>query len=113
MKRIYVAGKYSDDDVMSVFGNMRRGIALSVEVLKAGYAPFTPWLDYHFCLEHPFDLQTMYEYSLAWLDVSDAVLVVEEGWAESRGTIKEIDRAKNLHIPVYWSFDKLKQEVEP
>lgn len=107
--RVYVAGAYSAPNVIGVLGNMRRGLALSFEVLKAGFAPFSPWLDYQFALIGEVSLEDYYRYSLSWLEASHAVLVVPEGAAESRGTQAEIKRAGELGIPVFWSLEELKQ----
>jgi hypothetical protein len=109
MKRIYVAGAYSAEDVIGVLGNMRRGIALSVEVLKAGYAPFCPWADHVFSFVAEIDLQTYYAYSLSWLEACAAMVVVAQGMEASRGTQAEIKRAVELGIPVYYSLEELIQ----
>jgi hypothetical protein len=107
IKRVYVAGAYSADDVLKVFGNMRKGIDAAVEVLKKGYAPFCPWLDYQFNLvAEGITLQEFYNYTLAWLEASDAVLVVP-GWENSFGTKNEIARAKELGIPVFYSVEEM------
>lgn len=111
MVRVYCAGPYSSDTVMGVFGNMRRGLDLSVKVLEAGYAVFSPWTDYNFLLKQGFSLQTMYNYSMAWLEVSEAVLVVDEGWQDSQGTHAEIARAKELGIPVFFCIEELMREI--
>ena len=109
MKRIYVAGPYSAGNVMDVLRNIRWGIEVSTKVLLAGFAPFCPWLDYHFVLaDHSEKLVVIdfYKYSLAWLEVSDAMLVLY-GWQKSKGTLAEIERAKALNIPIYYDLSTL------
>lgn len=100
-KRIYVAGAYSGPDVISVLGNMRRGLQLSAEAMRLGFAVYSPWCDclLHFQNEIPID--TCYRVSLPWLEVSDAVLLVEQGAEQSHGTQAELARAKELGIPVF------------
>ena len=77
MKRVYVAGAYSADNVLGVLDNMRRGMRLSTEVFVNGFAPFCPWLDYHYTLMlqegEEISLNDYYQYSLAFLLVSDAL----------------------------------------
>ena len=107
MKRVYVAGAYSADSVIRVLDNMRRGMVLAHAVLRAGFAPFVPWFDYHFSLVGPTTLAEYYAYSMAWLEVSDAVIVQPEGAADSNGTQAEIARAGELGIPVFWNIDDL------
>ena len=110
-KRIYVAGAYSAPNVISVLDNMRRGMRAGLEVLLAGYAPFVPWFDYHFQLQlrdgEELTLEKYYNYSMAWLETSDAILVLPN-WEESKGTQAEIKRAKELGIPVFFSLEELK-----
>ena len=107
MRRVYVAGAYSAPNVIDVLGNMRRGLRLSVEVLKAGFAPFSPWLDFQFGLIEDVTLAEYYRYSLAWLEVADAVLVVPQGASQSKGTQAEIARARELGIPVFGTIEDL------
>ena len=110
MKRIYVAGPYSGPDVITILNNIRIGMRLSTEVFLAGHAPFTPWLDFHFQLmlreSERLSVEDYYQYSLAWLDVSDCVLLVP-GWEKSSGTLKEVYRAKTiLNIPIFEDFNR-------
>jgi len=107
MLRVFIAGPYNADNVLSVLGNMRRGMEMSVKVLKAGMSPFCPWLDYHFSLiDDSLTIQDYYNYSIAWVEGSEALLVLE-GWESSVGTKGEIARAEELGIPVFYSFRAL------
>jgi hypothetical protein len=84
---------------------------MAVKVLKTGYAPFCPWLDYHYRLNSKSVTREMYHaQSMAWLEASHAVLVLDHS-EESKGTQAEIARAQELGIPVYHSLDQLKREV--
>jgi hypothetical protein len=105
--RVYCAGAYSGPDVLTILGNMRRGIALSVEVLKAGFAPFCPWLDFQFGLLADIPLERFYRYSITWLEASDAVIVVPEGAKQSKGTIEELRQAAELNVPIFWTLGEL------
>ena len=110
MKRIYVAGPYSADNVLDVLKNIGRGEKACAELFAAGYAPFCPWHDKSYVTDNPegeFTVQQFYDFSMAWMEVSDAVLVLS-GWQNSKGTIKEIERAQQLGIPVYFSVECLK-----
>ena len=113
MKRVYVAGKYNDDNIISALENMRLGMKVSTEVFLLGYAPFVPWFDYHFVLMRPegtkITVEMYQEYSMQWLEVSDCVLALKS-WRQSSGAIREIERAKELNIPVYYSIEELQVE---
>jgi len=113
--RVYVAGPYSADNVISILDNIRRGIRTSTEVFLAGYSPFCPWLDFLYTLllqgNEQLTVEDYYRYSLDWLDVAEAVLVLP-GWEKSKGTLVEIARAKELGIPIYYSLQELKDVHE-
>jgi hypothetical protein len=110
MKKVYVAGKYNDTDIISALENMRLGMKVSAELMIKGYAPFCPWLDYQFILMRPDGqkiTREMYQdYSMQWLEVSDCVLALPN-WKRSGGAKAEIERAKELGIPVYLDMGEL------
>lgn len=109
-KRVYVAGAYSADNVLGVLDNMRRGMVMSKDVFLAGFAPWCPWMDYHYQLllqdGESLTIQDYYEYSMAWLEASEAVLVLPNS-EHSKGTQAEIRRATELKIPVFGSMKAL------
>ncbi len=101
MKRVYVAGKYSSDNIMGVLDNIKRGTQVCVDLLKKGYIPFCPFLDFNFHWFGDLTLEDYYRYSLGWLEVSDCVYVLKNS-ENSKGTQKEIERARELNIPVLY-----------
>ena len=106
--RVYVAGKYSDNNVLSVLRNIKHGISVATKIMKLGHSPFCPWLDYQFILMEQgetLNVDDFYRYSMDWLKVSDC-LVVLDGWESSTGTIAEIETAKKLGIPIYYGLDE-------
>ena len=109
MKCVYIAGAYSSNNVMGVLNNMRKGMRASTEWLLNGFAPFCPWLDYHFQLQlregENLTVQNYYDYSMAWLRKSDLVFVLK-GWEQSKGTIAEIAEAERLGIPIMYEEQK-------
>ena len=115
MIRVYVAGKYSDDNVLGVLGNISRGIQLCKELFLAGYAPFCPWLDHQYVLQmdneerKSLTVKMFHDYSLAWLEVSDCMLVLPERIENSRGVQAEIKRAIELSIPVFYSLNDMEE----
>jgi len=110
MKRIYIAGPYSADNIIGVLDNIRSGTRVSTLVMMAGYAVFVPWLDFQLAFyvrEGEEITKEMYQKnSLAWLETAHAVLVIE-GWEKSLGTKREMDRARELGIPIYYSIEEL------
>jgi hypothetical protein len=106
--RIYVGGKYTDDHAFKVLNNMRIGMEYSVKVLKMGHSPYCPWLDYPFVwLEGgELEVERLYELSMDWLRVSDAVLLIP-GWETSKGSVAEKEEAERLGIPIYYSLEDI------
>lgn len=113
MKRVYVAGAYSGSDIVTCLKNIGRGEDYSARVFLMGHAPFCPWHDKDFVLrnwERDFTVEDFYRYSMAWLEVSDAVLVIP-GWEGSKGTRAEIERAHELGIPVHYGLEELEEGI--
>ena len=112
MKRVYVAGLYSKNadgtsaNVHQVLLNMRAGLKVSFDIFIAGFAPFCPWLDFQYQLLDDVEIPSKqyYEFSMAWLEVSDAVLVIS-GAGVGGGVDAEIKRANELGIPIFYNHD--------
>lgn len=115
MTRIYVAGAYSDDNVLGVLKNIGRGQEMACKLFQLGFAPFVPWFDKEFVFANwrdEFRVSDFYDYSIAWLLASDAVFVVPnhpgmKNWEESTGTLEEIRIAKAHDIPVFFDINNL------
>ena len=112
--KVYIAGAYSADNVLDVFNNMRIGMRAAVAVFDAGCSPWCPFWDFHLLLmrrdDQPVTIEALYDYSLAWLSVSDAVYVAPNpANGRSKGTVNEINKATGLGIPVLDCLDKLKE----
>jgi len=109
MKRVYVAGPYSADNVLDVLRNIGRGEKMCALLFKLGFAPFCPWHDKNYVWDNPecdFTVEQFYNYSMKWLEVSDAVFLMQ-GWQESEGSCEEMKRAHELDIPVFETLTEL------
>ena len=98
-KRVYVAGSYNADNVIKVLNNIKRGTQVCVELLKKGYVPFCPWLDYNFHWFGDLTIEDYYRYSIGWLEVSNCMYILKNS-EKSKGVQAEIKIAKELNIPV-------------
>ena len=109
MKRIYVAGPYSADNVLDVLRNIGRGQKMCAKLFYLGFSPFCPWHDKTYTIDNP-EANTIsdefYNHSMAWLKVSEGVLVLPN-YQKSKGTLAEIKQAKELNIPVFYSVEGL------
>jgi hypothetical protein len=109
MKRVYVAGPYSADNVIDVLKNIGRGEDICADIFMAGMAPFCPWHDKSYVMSYydfDMDKEKFKECSIAWLKVSDAIFCVP-GWEKSGGTLREIKIAGDLNIPIFTDMEKL------
>ena len=109
MIKVYVAGKLNDD-ACGYIQNLHRMILLANAAREAGFAVFVPGIDIlQGLLAGNWTYRQYFDNSQPWLRSSDAILVVEEGWRTSTGTLREIETAKTHNIPVFYGFDGLKE----
>ena len=116
-KRVYVAGVYSKTEagkeagVLEVLQNIGKGQFMAAKLFALGYAPFCPWHDRSYPMDlfdTKFQVKDFYEHSLAWLEVSDAMLVIS-GEGLGSGVDMEIDFCKEHRIPVFYEFKDLEK----
>ena len=110
MKRVYIAGAMSADNILTMLDNIHYGIKLGGEVLKLGFAPFVPHFDIFFKLQGGanFDvpMEDYYNYTMQYLKVANCVLLCPN-WENSKGTRREIEQAAKLNLPVYYNLEEL------
>jgi len=121
LKRIFISGpitprgRRGDCDghpAVEYIFNIKDMILAANQLARKGWAPFCPGLDFlNFLLSAPEDqlLKRIWSIDLAWLEVSDAVLMMP-GWEESSGACKEYATAIGLHLPVYHSIEEVPDE---
>lgn len=96
--RVYVAGPYTKGDVAT---NVRNAIIAGNNLRALGYTPFVPHLTHFWHMQVPHEIEYWYAYDLEWLEMCDAVFRLP---GESAGADKEVERAKELGIPVTTSY---------
>ena len=109
MIKVYVAGNYSANNVLDVLKNIGKGEKMCAKLFGMGFAPFCPWHDKSYVTDRfdaEFTVKQFYDYSMAWLEVSDCVFLLS-GWETSKGTIAEIERAEEIDIPIFQSLNEL------
>ena len=103
MKKVYIAGRYSADNVLDVLENIRKGTRFGAVAMLNGFIPYIPWLDHQIALALRNDERVSVEQykmaSIEWLKVCDQVWVIPMK-RMSRGVKEEILLAKKLGIPV-------------
>jgi hypothetical protein len=106
--KVYVAGPIQGANILDTLANMEHGNQWTARVFAAGFSPFPVFADEQFLrIVRPVPhIEDVYAYSLAWLRVSDAVLLIP-GWAGSRGAQAERKEAERLSKPCFESIDDL------
>ena len=95
---VYVAGPFRAPTAWGIEQNIRRAEALALGVWREGYTAICPHTNTrHFQGELPDDIWL--EGDLNILERCDAVILAH-GWQSSTGTLREIERAQLLGIPV-------------
>lgn len=121
IRRVYIAGLltprgyWSANLAIDHLINQRKMIRHGLDALLAGFDPFVPAFDHQFwAVMRNGEVITeamIKRYSKSWLEVCDAV-VLTPGWKHSPGTLKEIEFAEQLGIPVFKSLKKLLDYTE-
>ena len=107
MKKVYIAGKLNDDAV-GYIQNCARMIRLANDAREAGFAVFVPCIDLlQGLVAGNWTYRQYFDNSQPWLRASDAILVVKEGYRNSKGTMREIDTAKQHDIPVFFCLEDM------
>lgn len=97
MKRIYIAGPISGKEV-DYIQNVSRMCQAGAKVWGMGYSPFVPGLDFLTGLfAKPMGVEDYKRVSFDFLEVCDAMVYI----GLSPGVVAEMERARELMIPIY------------
>lgn len=115
--RIYIAGPlnpHKGGGAIEYLRNCNRMIEAARILIKNGYAPFCPAVDAAYFIGGMDDetptAEEIKSYSASWIRGCDAMLLMP-GWAESGGTLAEIEIAERLNIPVFKSVVALLRAI--
>ena len=109
--RVYVAGKLNDLAVDYLF-NVHKMMETAEEVRLAGFSVFVPAIDLLMGIKHGYrNYNDYFDNGQPWLMASEAVFLTP-GWESSKGTVKEIDTANKLGIPVFNRISELLEHFD-
>ena len=109
MKKVYVAGPISANDPITLFVNEKNGIDTAAWLMLQGFSVFCPHLDFQYLLGvygKDITKEMLQANSMAFVEVCDCMLVLP-GWENSGGTIREMQRAKDLGMPIFFNVHEL------
>ncbi len=101
MIKVYIASPYTKGDVAV---NVKTQLDIANELIINGFAPFAPLYSHFQHMAHPRPYEDWIRLDLEWVKVCDCVLRLE---GESTGADGEVDLAKKLNIPVFYSLNEL------
>lgn len=109
-------GTYSKNPAIDYLYSVREMVNVAVELLRAGYSPFCPAIDFLFFMvggpEERITEPQIKRFSKDWLSKCDCVVLCP-GWGRSPGTKAEIKVAEEMGIPVFKSVEEfLEREDE-
>ena len=113
--RVYIAGPISDANPIKLLRNIAKGLWVSAYLVARGYNVFSPFLDFQLFLgPYAGDItkERIQANSMSFVEVCDVMLVLC-GHEKSSGTKKEIARATECNLPVYYDRDKFEKEMKP
>jgi hypothetical protein len=101
--KVYCAGPIqSQKGLIDALANIEKGNKVTAQLFQLGFSVFPVFCDYVFLQKvRPVPpIQDIYNYSLEWLKVSDAMFVME-GWEHSTGCKAEMRVAEQNGIPIF------------
>jgi hypothetical protein len=101
MKKVYIASPYTLGDVAV---NVKTQIAVADRLINAGFCPHIPLLSHFQHMIYPRPYKDWLKLDLEWLKVCDCLLRLP---GKSKGADKEVEYAKSLDIPVFYSLKEL------
>lgn len=105
--RVYVAGP------LDSFGIRKQNVNMALEaaslLLEAGHEPFVPHLTASWHDRHPQPRERWLQWSMAWLSCCHALVRIP---GASPGSDQEVNQARSLSIPVFFSAEEFLECVE-
>lgn len=100
--KVYVAGPLTGNPNK----NVHNAMTVTDNLMQMGFIPFCPHLLYFQNAVYWRSYEFWLDYDMEWLKVCDAVFRMP---GDSPGSDKEVELAKSLNIPVYYSFEELQK----
>lgn len=113
MKVIFLAGAYLGQDFNETEENIRLAEKYAIKLWEMGYGVFCPHLNTaHFELKAKVKEDAYKEFDMKILRACDVVFALPN-WQESEGARTEINEAKRLGLPIYYSLEEIATSLTP
>ena len=107
---VYIAGKYSDEDMLRTEKNVAEALELAIACAKADIPYFCPHT--HSRLMDYYAPNVTWEY---WMKCDFVIIeklcncmLMVPNWVNSKGAKMEEEKAKELEYPVFYTWDDFK-----
>ncbi len=109
-KVIYIAGPITAPTVYQIWRNVGRAHEASLRLMKKGWAVHCPHKNTEFLggalkKDSEEDFEAWIERDLCILSRCDAIYMLK-GWRKSRGSKRELAKAKELELTIYYEEEK-------
>ena len=101
MIKVYIASPYTLGDVAV---NVKIQLDTADELMNKGFAPFAPLYSHFQHMAHPRPYEDWVKIDLEWVKVCDCLLRLD---GERKGADGEVNYAKELGLPVFYSIDEM------
>jgi len=106
MIKVYIASPYTIGDVAV---NVATNLRMASDLISLGYCPFAPLLSHFQHMMFPQEYEIWLNLDFEWIKVCDCLLRLE---GESNGADKEVEYAKSIKLPVFYSLEELRSCLE-
>lgn len=104
--KVYISGPYTEPDPVE---NTKRALETADVFLHAGLIPYVPHLSMFWHFQSPKAWDIWLDYDLSWIESCDVLFRMQ---GKSKGADLEVQRAKELGMPVFTSYVKLIKWVD-
>jgi hypothetical protein len=101
MIKVFISSPYTLGDVAV---NVKNQIDMANILMDLGFSPYAPLYNHFQHMAHPRSYEEWMEHTLCWVEASDCILRLD---GESEGADREVLRASELGMPVFYSLKEL------
>ena len=101
MKKVFISSPYTIGDTAI---NVKIQLDMSDKLLTLNFIPYTPLLSHFQHMANPRPYEDWLKLDIEWLKVCDCVLRLP---GKSSGADGEVELAKQLNIPIFYSIQEL------